>query len=140
MNARWLVDNADEVEKILPGFDPFRLGKVELLEVKFDPNGSISSRVFIEYWSDDAQELVVELVFFGIRQMKIPELGPSIFELSELEVRDIGHHGLEGIQREVIDHGADRFFLLCRSVAITNVFVRDGDAVTTLWTSSTTRT
>jgi hypothetical protein len=129
-----MIDGAEELERVLPGFEPFRLGRVEVLHIDFDNSGSINARIRIVYWMPGPPEILIELTFYSVRQMRIPELGSSAFELSELEIRDVSDRGLEGVQREVLDHGPGRFALLCHRVMVTAVLAREGEKLISLWT------
>lgn len=128
---RWMVDGVEELERVLPGFDPVRLGRVEALHLDFDREGSLTVRIRAEYWTSTLPEMLLELTFYGARQVIIPVLGT--FDLSELEVRDISDRQLEEIQREVVNHGPERFSLLCRQAEMTQLLSRDGDVLTPLW-------
>ena len=72
-------------------------------------------------------DVLLELTFFGAREVTLPVLGS--LDLSELEVRDITDRQMEGIQREAINHGNDRFTLVCRKAQVTQVRACDGEVL-----------
>jgi len=119
---RWAVGNADDIERLLPGFEPMRLGRVESIYLDFDKDGTLTVRLRAEYWTPTPPELIVEITFFGARQVSLPVLG--LLDISELEIIDISDRQLEGIQREVINHGSERFSLFCKEAKITDVVER----------------
>jgi hypothetical protein len=138
MRARWAVTTADGFEAVIPDFEPYRLGRVTSVYFDFgeaeDDPSVFTARFRVEYWTQSPQELLVELILRGVRQMVLPELGSSIFEFGELEVTDVSDRGLEGIRREVFDHGgAHKFKALCQEVAVSGVFVRDGSSISRIW-------
>jgi hypothetical protein len=121
---RWLVDGVEELEEVLPDFEPMRLGSVRSLHTDFDQNNSITVRVRVEYSAPNRSDVLVELILCDARQIIIPELG--VLDLSELEIRDISDRQLEGLRREVVNHGPDRFSLLCRQAKMGAVLSQEG--------------
>jgi hypothetical protein len=124
---RWMVDGVIELERLLPGFDPMRMGRVESIHLELDGEALFTVRIGTAYCVSSHREILLELTFYRAREVTIPVLGS--LDLSELEVRDISDRQLEGIQREVINHGPDRFSLLCRNVEVTQVRSRDGEVL-----------
>jgi hypothetical protein len=130
-NERWVVDGVEKLEEVLPDFEPMCLGSVRSLYLNFDRNNSITVQIRAEYCTPNRSDLLIELIFCDARQVSIPELGT--LDLSELEVRDISDRQLEGLQREVVNHGPDRFSLLCRQVKMGAVLSQEGDTLKLLW-------
>lgn len=135
---RWVVDGVADLERELPGFEPYRLGRVEDVHLRFknDDDGTgqrLDVLIRIQYWTPEPVEYLVELAFENVRQMRMPELGSSVFDLSELEVTDVSVRGLEGIRREVRDYSTDGFFVACASVRAVAVLTRSGDSTTPVW-------
>jgi hypothetical protein len=134
---RWVVTHAQELEAVIHGFDPYRLGRVVSVRLEFDEGedvGAFTALLRLAYWTANPPGVFVELAFEGVRQMTLPELGSARFELAEMHVTDISDRGLEGIQREVTDHSSiPRFHVLCREVKVTGVFSQGGESASRLW-------
>lgn len=124
-----MVDGLAELEGLLPGFDPLRLGRVESLHLDLDEQGLVTVRVQAPYGLSTEREVLLELTFFGAREVTVPTLGS--LDISELEVRDVSDRQLEGIHREVVNHGGERFALLCRNAKVTRALSRDGELLLT---------
>jgi len=128
---RWMVDGVEELEEVLPDFEPMRLGRVRSLYLDVDKDNSIIVRIRAEYCAPSRSDILLELIFDDARQINIPEFG--MLDLSELEIRDISDRQLEGLRREVVNHGPDRFSLLCRKAKIGAVLSQEGDSLKLLW-------
>jgi len=140
MKQRWAIENSSELEQAIPGFDPYRLGRVAFVHLDFIESeddsmvGVLNVRIRVAYWMPDTSQMLVDLALYDVRQMIMPELGSAVFELSELQITDVSARGLEGVRREVVDHGADRrFYILCRQVEVMGVLSRDGDSTSQIW-------
>jgi hypothetical protein len=128
---RWMVDGLEELEEVLPDFEPMRLGTVRSLYLDFDKDNSITVRIRAEYSAPSRSDVLLELIFCDARQVSIPELG--VLDLSELEIRDISDRQLEGLHRELVNHGSERFSLLCRQAKMGAVLSQEGDSLRLLW-------
>jgi hypothetical protein len=101
-----------------PEFDFYRARQVTRLEVDFgdDPDSLPSLRLHVTYFGHERRYSLV-LLFEGIRQLLLPEIGPALF-LTELEIEDVSDRMMEGIRFQAMSHLDRGFSCACRSIAI----------------------
>jgi len=112
-----------EIEKVISGFDLFRIDEVRSVRLEFsiepEPRHQTLD-VYLEFTyphGDDTYLIVIRLG--GATKLTLPELGTYMFELGELEITPIHERMIPGVGYAVQDH-LDGMFCYCRDVEITS--------------------